>query len=52
MLVSASSSPYRSPQQGGRGGGLIKESVSSPPAVGVVGDWATDSPRRLQPARC
>lgn len=37
-------SPYHSLQQGGHGGGLIKESVGSPPAVGVVGDWATDSP--------
>lgn len=52
VLVSVPPSPYRSLQQGGSAGGLIKESVGSPPAVGVVGDWATDNSRRLQPARC
>lgn len=33
-------------------GQLIKESVGSPPAVGVEGDGAADNPRGLQPAKC
>lgn len=43
--------PLSQPTAGWPWWGLIKERVGSPPAVGVVGDWATDSPRRLQPAR-
>lgn len=48
MLVSAPPQPLSQPTAGWPWWGLIKECVYSPPAVGVVGGWATDSPRRLQ----